>query len=82
MAWGLDTDTFLNAFTRFTNRTGVAKEVVIDCGTNFVEAVNELKELCSQLDKEKIQSVIVDKGVSGSSIHRQHRILVVSMKLQ
>ena len=63
MAWGLDTDTFLNAFTRFTSRRGVPKEVVSDCGTNFVGAVNELKELCSQLDKEKIQRVTVDKGV-------------------
>ena len=34
-----------------------------DCGTNFVRAVNELKELCSQLDKEKIQRATVDKGV-------------------
>jgi hypothetical protein len=63
MAWGLDTDTFLNAFTRFTSRRGVPKEVVSDCGTNFVGAVNELKELCNQLDKEKIQHATADKGV-------------------
>ena len=63
MAWGLDTDTFLNAFTRFTSRRGVPKEVVSDCGTNFVGAVNELKKLCSQLDKEEVQRVTVDKGV-------------------
>ena len=28
MAWGLDTDTFLNAFARFTSRRGVPKEVI------------------------------------------------------
>ena len=61
MAWELDTDTFLNAFTRFTSRKGVLKEVASDCGTNFVGTVNELKELCSQLDKEKIQCITVDK---------------------
>ena len=44
------------------SRRGVPKEVVSDCGTNFVGAVNELKQLCSQLDKEKIQRVTVDKG--------------------
>ena len=61
MAWELDTDTFPNAFTRFTSRKGVLKEVASDCGTNFVGTVNELKELCSQLDKEKIQCITVDK---------------------
>ena len=63
MAWGLGTDTLLNAFTRFTSRREVPKEVMSDCGTNFVGAVNELKELCSQLYKEKIQRVMIDKGV-------------------
>ena len=33
MAWGLDTDTFLNAFTRCTSRRGVPKEVTSDRGT-------------------------------------------------
>lgn len=45
MAWDLETDAFLNAFTRFTSRRGVPKEVVSDNGTNFVSAVNELKAL-------------------------------------
>ena len=47
MAWGLDTDTFLNAFARFTSRRGVPKEVISDRGTNFVGAVGELKKLAS-----------------------------------
>ena len=33
MAWVLDTDTFLNAFARFTSRRGVPKEVISDRGT-------------------------------------------------
>lgn len=55
VAFGLDTDSFLNAFTRFTSRRGLPKEMVSDCGTNFVGAVNELKELISELDQDKIQ---------------------------
>ena len=33
MAWVFDTDTFLNAFARFTSRRGVPKEVISDRGT-------------------------------------------------
>jgi hypothetical protein len=87
MAWGLDTDTFFNAFTRFTSRRGVPKEVVSDCGTNFVGAVNELKELYNQLDKEKIQHATADKGVkwlfnppAGPHFGGAHEIMVKSAK--
>ena len=47
MAFGLETDSFLNAFTRFTCRRGVPKEMVSDCG-----AVNKLQELVSELEQE------------------------------
>ena len=50
MAWAMDTDAFLNAFSPFTSRRGVPKEVVSDNGTNFVGAVNEL-EVFNQLDQ-------------------------------
>ena len=63
MAWGLDTDAFLNAFTRFISRRGVPKEVFSDNGTNFVGAVNELKSLVSELDEEKIKDKTASKGV-------------------
>ena len=62
VAWGLDTDSFLNAFTRFTSRRGVPKEVISDNGTNFVGAVNELKGLVKLLDREKIQRDTTQKG--------------------
>ena len=54
MAWGLDTDTFLNTFARFTGRRGVPKEVISDRGTNFVGAVSE--KLARQLDRRHLQS--------------------------
>ena len=65
VAFGLDTDSFLNAFTRFTSRRGVPKEMVSDCGTNFVGAVNELKELTSELDQDKIQQSTAKKAIYG-----------------
>lgn len=55
MAWNLDTDSFLNAFTRFTSRRGVPTEMISDNGTNFVGAANELRELVNSLDQDKIQ---------------------------
>jgi hypothetical protein len=63
MAWSLDTDAFLNAFARFTSRRSVPKEVVTDNGTNFVGAVNELKELKNQLDQERIKRKTSAQGV-------------------
>ena len=64
MAWGLDTDTFLNAFSRFTSRRGVPKEVISDRGSNFVGAVGELKKLVSQLDRQQLQSKTAELGIT------------------
>ena len=36
MAWSLDTDSFLAAFSRMTDRRGIPVEVISDNGTNFV----------------------------------------------
>ena len=55
MAWALDTESFLNCFTRFTSRRGVPSEVTSDNGSNFVGAVNELRDLVNQLDSQRIQ---------------------------
>ncbi|XP_068737294.1 uncharacterized protein [Montipora capricornis] len=38
--------------------------MVSDCGTNFVGAVNELKELISELDQDKIQQSTANRGVT------------------
>ena len=50
VAFGLDTDSFLNALSRFTSRRGTPSAITSDNGTKFVGAVNELKELEKQLD--------------------------------
>jgi len=81
VAWGLDTDSFLNAFTRFTNTRGVPKEMVSDNGTNFVGAVNELKELVGQLDKDKIQRTTAQTGIKWKFNPQEVLILVGHMRL-
>ena len=63
MAYGLDTDSFLNAFSRMVNRRGVPEEVVSDNGTNFISGERELRELVEALDKEKICKSAADKGI-------------------
>ena len=63
MAWSLDTDSFLGTFTRMTNHRGVPLEVISDNGTNFVGANNELKELLTLLDQEKIKNNMTNKGI-------------------
>ena len=49
IAYGLDTDSFLNAFSR------VPEDIVSDNGTNFVSSERELRELVEALDKDKMR---------------------------
>ena len=55
IAYGLDTDSFLNAFSRMVNRCGVPEGIVSDNGTNFVSSERELRELVEALDKDKMR---------------------------
>ena len=74
VASGLDTDSFL-------------KEMVSDNGTNFVGAVNELKELVGQLDKDNIQRTTAQKAIKwkfnppgGPHFGGAHEIMVKAAK--
>ena len=40
--------------------------MISDCGTNFVGAVNELKELVSELDQDKTQQSTAHRGVKSN----------------
>ena len=51
----VDTDSFINALRRFTNRRGCPTDVYSDNGTNFKGATAELKEFISKLDKGAIK---------------------------
>ena len=64
MAYGLDTDSFLNAFYRMTSRRGLPEEMYSDNGTNFKGADAELKSLVRELDENKIYQSIANKGVT------------------
>ena len=63
VAYGLDTDSFLNAFFRMVNRRGLPSEVLSDNGTNFVGANRELRELVQQIDKNKVEQKTADRGI-------------------
>ena len=55
MAYGLDTDSFLRAFTRMSSRRGLPEEMLSDNGTNFVGANEELRKLtCDSKLKENL----------------------------
>jgi hypothetical protein len=54
----LSTEAFLACFKRFTSRRGVSSHMYSDCGTNFVGADRELREL---LESSKHNSVITDQ---------------------
>ena len=63
VAFGLDTDSFLNTLERFTSRRETPSEIISDNGTNFVGAVNELMELVNNIDKAKIQRCTAHKKI-------------------
>ena len=63
MAYGLDTDSFMNAFYRFVNRRGYPHEVTSDNGTNFVGAQQEMKQLITEIDRKKVVSSTSSKGI-------------------
>ena len=63
IAFGLTTDSFINAFYRMANRRGLPDEVYSDNGTNFIGADRELQALLSQVDNHKIQESVANKGV-------------------
>ena len=63
MAYGLDTDSFLNSFYRMVGRRGLPKGMISDNGTNFVGANRELKDLLNGLDKDKIVNSTANQGI-------------------
>lgn len=59
-------EAFLAAFRRFISRRGLCSEIYSDCGTNFVGADKELRELfrASSTDGRRISQAISRKGIS------------------
>ena len=55
IAFSLNTDSFLAAFTRFTARRGVPSVIFSDNGTNFVAAEKELQDMVQRIDANQVQ---------------------------
>lgn len=51
---GMDADSFIMAFRRFTQRRGEPRKVFSDNGTNFVGAERELRESMKNVDMQKV----------------------------
>ena len=55
VAESLETDAFINALERFSNRRGYPSTLRSDCGTNFKGAEKELREELQKFNHNKIQ---------------------------
>ena len=64
MATSLETDAFLNAFTRMVARRGWPKLMLSDNGTNYVGAAREIKELVDNIDQDNVQRMTSNQGVT------------------
>jgi hypothetical protein len=63
----LSTDAFLAALKRFTARRGKSSDIYSDCGTNFVGASKELKELLALVNsnphQQRVSSHLANEGI-------------------
>ena len=60
-AYLLDTDSFINTFTRMTSRRGTQTYVISDNGINIVGAERELQKLAEALDTDRIMQETSNK---------------------
>ena len=63
VAYSMETDSFLHAFSRMSARRGKPELVVSDNGSNFQGANRELKELIEALDKDLIKRDAANRGI-------------------
>ena len=63
VAYGLDTESFIKAFTRFAKRRGAPSFVLSDNGTNFVGAERELRQAVQALNNVKVASSMTSQGI-------------------
>ena len=63
IAHSLDTDSFIQALTRFISRRGNPEEIRSDNGTNFRGAEKELGEALAQWNQSKIGGFLVQKRI-------------------
>ena len=56
MAYGLDTDSFMNAIYRMANPRALPEEMISDNGTHFVGAQMEPTEPVEQMHRQKLKN--------------------------
>lgn len=61
IAFGLISESFLNALYRTASRRGVPEDMYSDNGTNFKGADNELRSLVAQMDNDEMKVTIANK---------------------
>lgn len=59
----LDTDSFINAFRRFTNTRGTPTMVYSDNGTNLRAGEKEIRESIRQWNEERINNTLLQKNI-------------------
>ncbi len=62
MTSSLETDTFIQALTRFIGRRGKVREMRCDNGTNLSGAENELRVAIQEMDHQKIRDYMTENG--------------------
>ena len=60
LAATLETDSFIQALTRFIDRRGAVREIRSDNGTNFVGAENELRKAMEEIDHKKVGEFLAE----------------------
>ena len=80
MAYGLDSESFLLAFTRFSKRCGVPQEVVSDNGTNFVGAERELHSAVEALKTSHVSAEMASNGIKWTFNPPKRRTLVAYLR--
>ena len=63
MAFFLDTEEFLMAFSRFIKRRGTPSIMVSDNGTNFTGAERELREASEAIDRTQVSRKFAHEGI-------------------
>ena len=58
----METDAFINALRRFTNRRGKVRKIRSDQGTNFVGGKNELIAALQEVDTDSIKNSLLKQG--------------------
>ena len=58
----LDTDSLINALSRFQAERGPIRQLRSDRGSNFVGAQRELQEALNEMDENKVRSTLLEEN--------------------